>query len=86
MEKQFREPSRYLIFTEASWPNILEATGRQDEFRRGEIRCPTCGQVITWDNLRVIYPNKDTFDFICENPICFHMYLVSKSQEKQPVQ
>ena len=51
----------------------LDSKNLRSSFDNGEIRCAGCGTVITRNNLGMII-EKDSPDFICENPSCSLKY------------
>ena len=50
--------------------SLLESLGLSAEFDTGHLHCSICSEVITWNNLNIVYPESGMVRFICTNPQC----------------
>ena len=59
--------------------DILKKIGRYESIVSGKIECNFCHQLLTLQNLQIIFKNKENdYSFICDNPYCIEQYLESK--------
>ncbi len=58
---------------------ILKKIGSYENIVAGKIECTICQQLLTLQNLQIIYKNKENdYSFVCDNPYCIEQYLESK--------
>lgn len=51
---------------------MLEHLGLKNKFENEMLKCSICGEVITWHNLHLIYPDSGDIKFCCMNPKCIN--------------
>jgi hypothetical protein len=66
----------FLLFDESVYQDVMKATGEYDNLKNRQIKCRACGVTITQDSLRAVMPNNGTYDFVCDDPLCYHNYFV----------
>lgn len=49
---------------------VLEGLGIWSQFKRGELKCKFCKNIITLDNLHSIFPQSGAIKMVCENHDC----------------
>ena len=51
---------------------LIKELGIYKEFEQGEYHCYICGDIINYENLRIIFPLEDNeVGFVCGKPGCF---------------
>ena len=50
---------------------LLDASGLSQRVGRGQLRCPSCGQTITRDNLGFIIMGRDESVVGCDSALCY---------------
>ena len=61
---------------------ILKKIRKYDIIVAGKIECKICQQLITLQNLQIIYKNNENdYSFVCDNPYCIEQYLESKKDK-----
>lgn len=68
-----------VLFSRPAFDQLLDALGKREQFRKGDIVCPSCEETISWRTLRLIVPRNGTSDFVCDRPSCYHRYLLSSA-------
>lgn len=60
---------------------LLESVNELEPINKGQRVCKVCSKVITVDNIQIIIPRQNnTFDYICDSPICVEEY--NRKKEK----
>ena len=50
---------------------VLQSLGLLEGLRRGQLQCGVCGNTVTFENLRCIYPQGSKIKVCCDRPECF---------------
>ena len=54
---------------------LLEKLGVLEEFKVGKYRCNCCGEVLTKENVLIVFPLSDSdVGFVCKKPGCVVKY------------
>jgi len=54
---------------------LLQSINEKEPIEKGERLCKVCSKVISLENIQLIIPRQgNTFDFICDSPICVEEY------------
>jgi hypothetical protein len=54
---------------------FLKSIGELSEIRAGKVKCKNCGNIITIENLAIVYPDSGDIKYICNNPECVKAYM-----------
>jgi hypothetical protein len=61
---------------------LLQSVNELEPIEMGERICKVCSKVITIDNIQLIIPRQaNTFDFICDSPVCIEEYKRKKENK-----
>lgn len=62
---------------------LLQSIGEMEPIEKGERICKTCSKVISLENIQLIIPRQaNTFEFICDSPVCVEEYNRKKEVKK----
>ena len=62
---------------------LLMSINEIDPLEKGERICKVCSKVILLENIQLIIPRQaNTFDYICDSPICVEEYNRKKEIKK----
>ncbi|MDE5492238.1 hypothetical protein [Elizabethkingia meningoseptica] len=54
---------------------LLQSINEKEPIEKGERLCKVCSKVISLENIQLIIPRQgNTFDFICDSPVCVEEY------------
>lgn len=56
---------------------LLGELGIRDKFERGEYQCHVCNDIMSYENLKLIFPlDNDQTGFVCNKPECFVEFIL----------
>jgi hypothetical protein len=62
---------------------FLQSINEMEPIENGERLCKVCCKVISLENIQLIIPRQaNTFDFICDSPVCVEEYNRKKEMKK----
>ena len=62
---------------------LLQSINEIEPIEKGERLCKMCSKVISSDNIQLIIPrHENTFDYICNSPVCVEEYNRKKDNKK----
>ena len=62
---------------------FLKSIGELEPIEKGERICKVCSKIISFDNIQLIIPRQaNTFDYICDSPVCIEEYNRKKEIKK----
>ena len=62
---------------------LLQSIDEMDPIEKGERLCRVCSKVISLENIQLIIPKQaNTFEFICNSPVCVEEYNRKKEIKK----
>lgn len=62
---------------------LLESINVLESVNKGDRICRVCSKVITLDNIQLLIPRQaNTFEFICNSPVCVEEYNRKKEIKK----
>lgn len=62
---------------------LLLSINEMEPIEKGERLCKVCSKVISLGNIQIIIPRQaNTFDFICDSPVCVEEYNRNKEIKK----
>lgn len=62
---------------------LLQSINEMEPIERGERICKVCSKVISLENIQLIIPRQaNTFDYICDSPVCVEEYNRKKEAKK----
>jgi hypothetical protein len=62
------------VFKE-DFQKLLQSINELESITKGERICKVCSKIITPTNIQLIIPREgNTFDFICDSPVCVEEY------------
>lgn len=62
---------------------LLQSINEMEPIEKGERLCKVCSKVITLENIQLIIPRQaNTFDYICDSPVCVEEYNRKKETKK----
>ncbi|HOF98436.1 MAG: hypothetical protein KBG33_04050 [Paludibacteraceae bacterium] len=62
---------------------LLQSINEMEPIENGERLCKICSKVISLENIQLIIPRQhNTFDFICDSPVCLEEYNRKKEIKK----
>lgn len=63
--------------------NLLQSINEINPIEQGQRICKVCSKVISLENIQLIIPRKaNTFDYICDSPVCVEEYNRNKEIKK----
>lgn len=64
--------------------DLIDILGVRKSFEEGEYHCEVCGDTMTYDNAKFVFPKCDrTVGFVCKNAICVVEFTLSEELDKQ---
>lgn len=62
---------------------LLQSVNEMDPIEKGERICKVCSKIISLNNIQLIIPRQaNTFDYICDSPVCVEEYNRKKDIKK----
>lgn len=62
---------------------LLQSINELEPIEKGERICKICSKVISLSNIQLIIPKQaNTFDYICDSPVCVEEYNRKKETKK----
>jgi len=66
--------------------DLLNILGVKRNFEEGAYHCEVCGDTMTYDNTKFIFPKPDkTIGFVCKNAICVVEFTLSGELDNQEI-
>jgi hypothetical protein len=50
--------------------DLIKKLGMNEKIKSGQVKCLTCNESISFENLGAIVKVKGRIEFICQNPVC----------------
>lgn len=71
------------VFHRDDMESLLEQIGLSEDFKKGKLRCNSCGEVVTKENLQCIFSEKAKIKLLCSNLMCHSVVLKKTSRENE---
>lgn len=57
---------------------LLARLGIQEDFYAAKYKCKICNEIITKENLKLIFPDRSRISFLCDKPACMLKYALGE--------
>ncbi len=61
---------KFSVLHNSEVSTFFEKIGLLEKLNTGGIKCSSCGAIITLENFRMVYKEKNELKFICDNETC----------------
>lgn len=65
-----RKTEKIKVINDSDLEHYLQSLGILEDVRNKKIHCKFCGQVVTLDNLQVLFPHENKINIICNRKKC----------------